>query len=263
MHPQPQTKSQYSANPDKIKYLTNQEVQSLLQAVKKESIRDYAIFLLSYYHGLRISEVGRLYYAPDDTSDYSEETKRITLHRMKGGLGFTYLVHEEAAGAIKKWLVIRGRTPGALFPSRKTKLGANKDYVIASLSFDNQLPNRQHGHKANLLKGISRRQLHTLFKYYAKKAKNPPIPVDKRHFHTLRHAIAVEMVEKGIPMVQIQDWLGHRSIASTVVYAKVSDLARNETARVLYGLESDEKKGKIGIDKGKGKGIDWKKDRRS
>ena len=243
-------------NPDKIKYLTGEEVERLLQVVKKESIRDYAIFITSYYHGLRISEPGRLYYSQGEDSDYSEETKRIKLHRMKGGLGFTYLCHDEVVQAIRKWLVIRGKAPGALFPSRKSKLIDDKEKVNVANFLDTSKALRI-GAKANQAKGISKRQLDTLFKYYAHKAK---LPKDKWHFHTLRHAIAVKMVEEDIPMVQIQDWLGHRSIVSTAIYAKVSDKARNETAERLYNAG----KGVVSIGgrKGRGSGIDWRKDRK-
>ena len=220
---------QYADNPHKIKYLNQDEIQALLNVVKNESIRDYAIFMLSYNHGLRVSEVGKLYYTSsieeNRQSDYKEETRRITVHRAKGGLGYTYLISDEVYIALKKWLVIRGKEPGPLFPSRMSKSTGV---------------------------GISKRQLDYLFKYYAKKAK---IKEDKQHFHTLRHSIAVSMVDKDIEMARIQDWLGHRSIVSTMIYAKVSDKARNDTAEKLYGM------GKYS-DKPKGLEIDWKKDKK-
>jgi type 1 fimbriae regulatory protein FimB len=213
-------KIQYTSSPDKIKYLTQPQLSELFKAVKKiGSIRDTAIILLSYYHGLRISEVGKL-----QLSDYDEESKRIRLRRAKGGLGYTYKIADEVLQALKKWLIIRGNAPGPLFPSRKSTIAENE-------------------------RGISKRQLHDLFIRYATEAG---IPESHRHFHVLRHSIAVYMIEKDIPMRKIQDWLGHRSIQSTEVYAKVSDMARDETAELLY--ESGKKEDKVRID--------WRKDKR-
>jgi integrase len=221
--------STFTQDPSKIKYLTPVQVQSLLTTVKKVgSARDYAIMMVSYYHGLRISEVGKL-----QISDYIEETDRIQIRRGKGGLSYTYLLHPECIAALKRWIIVRGKGTGPLFPSRRTRLG--EDGL-----------------------GVSKRQLHTLFKGYSIKAR---IPEEWQHFHVLRHSIAVHMVDKMIPLIQIKDWLGHRSIQSTEVYAKVSDLARNQTAEILYGtgvtVVFDPKK-----DKGKGEKVNWKKDKR-
>ena len=171
------SKSQYTQDPDKIKYLTQKELSSLFQIVKKSSSRDYALILISFYHGLRISEVGML-----QLSDYDEEGQRIKLHRAKGGFGFQYKLADECVSALKKWILIRGKEPGPLFPSRRSKL--------------------QEGEL-----GIAKRTLHGLFVEYCKLAK---IPEDKWHFHTLRHTCGVTMVERLIPMTQIKDWLGHK-----------------------------------------------------
>jgi site-specific recombinase XerD len=58
------------------------------------------------------------------------------------------------------------------------------------------------------------------------------------------------MVEAGIPIRQIQDWLGHRHLRSTEIYAKVSPQARDATAELFYrGLE-------------KKPSVNWKKDKR-
>lgn len=93
---------------------------------------------------------------------------------------------------------------------------------------------------------ISTKQLDTLMRKYAEKAK---LPKDHWHFHTLRHSCAVHMVQKDIPIVKIKDWLGHRDIHSTMVYADVNPQAMSDTATSWY---KDEKKIKI----------DWSKDKK-
>jgi len=89
-----------------------------------------------------------------------------------------------------------------------------------------------------------------LFRKYAKKAK---LPIDKWHFHTLRHSIAVRLVDLDVPLIQIKDWLGHRNIQSTMVYAQVSDRKRDETAERLGNIVTENKKSSK---------IDWSKDKR-
>jgi len=43
--------------------------------------------------------------------------------------------------------------------------------------------------------------------------------------HSLRHACATRLINKGVSMKAIADQLGHQSLASTGIYAKV-DLTR-------------------------------------
>ena len=227
----PSPKIAYTQDPDKIKYLTPSELSSLLQVAKRHSSRDHALLLLSYYHGLRISEVGKL-----QLSDYDPQTQRIHLRRSKGGLGYSYRLADECVQALRKWIIIRGSLPGPLFPSRRSKIGEGREGE----------------------KGIAKRTLHGMFVEYAKEAG---LPEDKCHFHTLRHTIAITLVEKGVPMVQIADWLGHRSMQSTMIYAKVSDMARDATAESLYDTQERLKREEKNRKKEKREGVNWGKDK--
>ena len=201
----------------KKKFLPPEELQALLEA-SKVSIRDHAILLTSYHYGLRISEVGML-----QLEDYKQEQGKIFIKRTKGGLGNYFDVNDELKKALKRLLVLRGNDPGPLFPSRKSRLITGTP-------------------------GISKRQLDTIFKLYAIKAG---LPEGHHHFHTLRHTCAVNMVDNDIAMRVIQDWLGHKSMQSTLIYANVSDFKRQEAARKFL---------KVGIKEEKrGTGIDWRK----
>jgi len=46
--------------------------------------------------------------------------------------------------------------------------------------------------------------------------------------HSFRHSIAVHMLEAGESLVAIKAFLGHASIASTVIYAKVTPELANK-----------------------------------
>lgn len=220
-----------------IKYLKPAQLTSLLAAARKHSVRDYTILLTAYTHALRITEVGRL-----QLQDYDTSTHRLRMRRVKKGHSPSYLTSEEAHKALTQWLKIRGPLSGPLFCSRRSKLGRETQ-------------------PTELVKGISKRMLHNIFVKYATLAN---LPEDLRHFHVLRHSCAVHMVDKKIPLVQIQDWLGHKNIASTIVYAKVSDMARDDTARIFHdemdGMTASMRiAGSTGYAK---QGIQWQKDKK-
>ena len=53
----------------------------------------------------------------------------------------------------------------------------------------------------------------------------------------LRHAVAQRLLDHGLSMKQVGDYLGHRSVAATSVYAKVRLDALREVAAIdLQGL---------------------------
>lgn len=56
------------------------------------------------------------------------------------------------------------------------------------------------------------------------KKQNPTLFLEKSYTpHSLRHSIAVHMLESGIPLPVIKNFLGHTSLESTMIYATVSE----------------------------------------
>jgi site-specific recombinase XerD len=51
--------------------------------------------------------------------------------------------------------------------------------------------------------------------------------------HSLRHSIAVHILDAGEDIAYVQGHLGHRNIRNTQVYAKISDITRNKIMRRL------------------------------
>jgi site-specific recombinase XerD len=70
---------------------------------------------------------------------------------------------------------------------------------------------------------ISPSTIYGLFRRYADVAK---LAVDRRHPHVLRHSIAVHLMNAGWDVADVQDWLGHRDVASTMIYAAVTNKRR-------------------------------------
>lgn len=232
---------EFKSEDDQIKYLSESEITRFLEYIKADSFRNYAIFLLAYQHGLRASEIGVL-----KIGDYDKEDRRIYIRRIKGGISATYKISLELSKALNDWLKLCNLTQ---IPEKQFLKNKSNQVLFLSRK-DNP---------------IGRKQLDTLMKFYGEKVD---LPEDKRHFHSLRHSCAVSMISRGVPIVQVKDWLGHRSINSTMIYAKVRLDTRDKTSEVWEEISKDTIEG-IGRDIRKGKkekkekiGINWKGDKK-
>jgi site-specific recombinase XerD len=178
----------------RIKYATKEQIDALL-AASYSDVRDHAILTLMFWRGLRASEVGML-----RLEDYNRADGRLYVHRAKGSLSAEYLLSPQERKAMDAWTRVRGTDPGPLFVSRKRG-------------------------------PITRQQLHRMVQRYARKAGWPE---ELCHPHTLRHSVAVHLVEQGVDLLAIKDWLGHKAITSTTVYAQITNKARDAVAERVY-----------------------------
>lgn len=231
-----------------VQYLPHDTITRLLSAAGRASVRDLAMFTTAYWHGLRASEVGLL-----DLTDWRPQTAttgRLYVRRLKGSVSAEYPVAPETARALRAWLSVRGTAPGPLFLTRK-----------------GGPPTRQ--------------TLDRLIRRYSEVIR-PPVPPGLRHFHVLRHSVAVRMVERRLPLQEIRDWLGHKSTRSTEWYLSQVSPVRDRTAADLFrtgdGGDGDQNADGAGIrtgtrakagTKGKGAGFDarppgpnWQMDRK-
>jgi len=78
---------------------------------------------------------------------------------------------------------------------------------------------------------ITRREIWYLVKRYCRKAGIDP---KRSHPHVFRHSFAVNAILQGVAPGTLAGWLGHVSLASTMVYSKV--LAK-DTRQIMDGLE--------------------------
>ena len=154
-------------------------------------LRDRALFGTMYYFGLRPSEAGLLL-----REHVNFRTRRIYIPRLKGGVPGEKVMTADCRRLLQRYLQSRRDALPYLFPSR------------------NNQP-------------ISRKRIAALFRHYATHAGLPP---HKRHPHCLRHSIATHLIDAGQSLEYVQDHLGHRSIQSTGVYAKISDARRERVA---------------------------------
>ena len=55
-------------------------------------------------------------------------------------------------------------------------------------------------------------------------------------WHDLRHSFATRMAAAGVPMRTLQEWMGHRNFATTLIYADYSPSAKEaELIEVAFG----------------------------
>jgi integrase len=153
------------------------------------SLRDLALFGLAYRFGLRAHEVTTLL-----VEDIDLRRGRIRIRRAKSGEPKEYPIPRDLAPILRRYLRARKGSGPFLFIGRES---------------DNQ-----HG-----LRVIT---VQRLFKRYALAAGLPATFAS----HSLRHSIAVHSLEEGFGLEYVADLLGHTSIRSTAIYARVTTPGR-------------------------------------
>jgi type 1 fimbriae regulatory protein FimB len=180
-------------------YLTPEEVSKLLAATKQPDLsrnptRDYCLLLLMFRHGLRVSEICRM-----KLSDIDLETKILHVHRLKSCNSTVHPLYNSEPRAIAGWLAAR------------SKMHLDSDTLFVS---ERRRP-------------LSRATVWLLVQKYAQAAGLNALSI---HPHMLRHACGYNLANRGADTRLIQDYLGHRSIQSTVRYTA---LASNRFANLF------------------------------
>ncbi len=193
-HRQPRERRPSTALP---RYLTQDELARLRAAVHaKHSPRDVVLFGLMYRFGLRAAETTQLL-----VQDVDLDRGRIRIRRVKGGDAKEYPLPREVTRYLRVYLRHRIDKGPYLFTGREA--------------------NNQHGLRVL--------QVQRLFKQYAQAAQLPPTVSS----HCLRHSIAVHALQEGFGLEYIADLLGHTSVKSTAIYAKVTTPAREQMMQRL------------------------------
>lgn len=182
-------------NRKQVTYLSFEELQSLLNAVKTDTetgLRDRAIIELLFSSGLRVSELVNL------NQDHINLKRKEFTVRGKGQKDRPVFISDEAAGWVAKYLDRRNDSSPALFI-------------------------RYGGHKATDTSGnflrLSARSVQRMVARYAKLAGI----TKKVSPHTLRHSFATDLLMNGADIRSVQAMLGHSNIATTQIYTHVTD----------------------------------------
>lgn len=83
---------------------------------------------------------------------------------------------------------------------------------------------------------LTRAGVHHILQSYAKMArdKNPKLIADKISCHSLRHSKAMHLLQAGVNLVYIRDILGHESVITTEIYARVDSKQKREAVEKAY-----------------------------
>jgi site-specific recombinase XerD len=187
------------------KGLKRADVQRLLATTEGDrpvDKRDRAILMLFIAYGLRAGEVGGL-----RLDDLSWENEILRVRCPKPGRTHTYPLSRGVGDAILRY--IREVRPSGFG---------------RALFFTMRAP----------IRPLDRRALGKIVK---DRLASLGIIAGKRGTHALRHAAAQHLLDQGMSMKVIGDFLGHRDPSSTAIYAKVNLAALREVAALdLEGL---------------------------
>jgi integrase len=188
-----------------VQHLTREQVIRLLTEARAGSPgkggvntgeRDWVLFLVSFWHGLRASEAVAL--TPGNFTDGF-----LDVQRLKGSM----------------------RTKQPLVEDPLEILNESQA-VPAWIVKSSQLKVESSGLSTSRLFPITRVQFYRLVRRYGRAAG---IPQHLCHPHVLKHSIAMQSIkEAGIE--NVRQYLGHKSISSTGAYLKVGD---DEASRAI------------------------------
>ena len=169
--------------------MSRDDVQRLLASTEGErpvDKRDRAILMLLVGYGLRAGELCGLQL---DDLDWEQETLRV--QRSKSGRTDLYPLSRSDGDAILRYLVdVRPQWPDrSLFLTLRAPIRPLRTSALSEVA----------GRRLDRLGLVPKR----------------------RGAHVLRHAAAQRLLDQGLPMKAVGDYLGHRRISSTSVYAKV------------------------------------------
>jgi integrase/recombinase XerC/integrase/recombinase XerD len=195
---------------DRIKYLELDDLARLLDAAAQArtpqlALRDRAILSLMAYHGLRRCEIRRLDLADVDLG--AGESGTLVIHGKGDKLRTVNLI-DETAGELRRWLAVRR----LLHPA--------DDACFVQLHWNSDAPAGR----------LSDRALNSIVDGYL-----TVTGLKKRGVscHTLRHTCATQALAAGGNLLAIGDALGHASLDTTRIYAKIVDRQRLNPAKCI------------------------------
>jgi len=181
-------------------YLAPDELLAVLKAARARSVRNWAMILLAYRHGMRASEVCGLKLA-----DAYMKSESVSIRRLKGSLHTVQPLYRhkgqpllDEMNALRAWL--------------RARSGDGSDFLFTS-------------QKGGCL---HRSQFFRIFQACADAAGLPP---EKRHPHALKHSLASHLVAGNVNLALVKQCLGHKAIGSTMKYVGVTDSQASEAAR--------------------------------
>lgn len=193
-----------------IKFLNLDQIEKLLLAPKTDTsigLRDKAILETLFSTGLRVAELARL---NRKQIKIGKDIKELEIAVMgKGEKIRTVYFSERAVYWLKKYLEGRNDLNEALFIN----------YWKAAKAADEDR------------RRITTRGIEEIVKKNIKIAGLPIMATP----HTIRHSFATDLLSQGVDLRLVQEFLGHRNIATTQIYTHVINKQLRDIHKKLHG----------------------------
>jgi integrase/recombinase XerD len=192
------------ARPEPLPLVLNQEEVRRVLGVVREP-RYHICLRLIYHCGLRVGEAVGL--APQDIHGH-DQPPRLHIRNAKGGKDRYVPIALGMIAELRLWWKTH-RNPNWLFP-------AQPHGAVAATAQSHMQPAAVQGVFA-----LARQQ----------SGIHPEATV-----HTLRHSYATHMLEAGVNIRQLRDYLGHRRLETTLIYTHLTALSEARTQATVQAL---------------------------
>lgn len=195
-----------------VKFLKLEEIEKLLLApnVKtKIGLRDRAILETFFSTGLRVAELVAL---NRDQLKIKDNTKDLEIAIVgKGNKIRTVYFSERAIQWLRNYLKSRVDIDEALFINYKPGI-----------------------EKTDISRRLTTKSIEDIVKKYVKIAGLPIMATP----HTIRHTFATDLLSNGVDLRLVQEFLGHRNIATTQIYTHVTNKQLKDIHKKLHSGKS-------------------------
>lgn len=194
MNPASHLKFTYPDEEVERRIFTQEEIQQLYRATETE--QEKAILHMGYGCGLRVNEISQL-----NKEDLKLTENLIIVQKGKNSKRRLVPINDKISKELQGFLENREQKKSAIFIHSKG--GRIKPWTLNKL-----------------LKKLIKRT------HFGKQLSTEEL--GKIGMHTLRHSIATHLLENGMPLEQVQQFLGHSFIESTEIYTHITQNQINE-----------------------------------
>jgi site-specific recombinase XerD len=196
----------------KLRYITQEEAFTLLEALNAKSMMVHDVSLISLHCGLRFDEIASM-----EWQDVNLNEGFLLARDPKSNPSRMAFMTAEVRKMFSQ--KERGKPDEKVFSmkaDKKKRISRTFDRVVSDLKLND---------------GITDRRL-------------------RFTFHTLRHSFASILAQQGVSLLTIKEALGHKSLAMAMRYSHLAPNALKETARVMERALKQKRPNKvIGINK--------------
>jgi site-specific recombinase XerD len=186
---------------------------------------------------LDLNQIEKLLLAPDTTTKVGLRDRAILETLFSTGLRVTELINlnreqikaSQDAEIMEVSIIGKGNHPRTVYFSNRA-LRAIHLYLRTRRDNEKALFIRYKGPKDSSLR-LTPRSVEGMVKKYAKITGIPLMTTP----HTLRHSYATDLLAQGVDLRMIQEFLGHRNIATTQIYTHITSQKLRDIHKKFHG----------------------------